>query len=68
MMGITIPKPLLCSMGVHNWEWWLDDDVCVRCVRCYRRGAPEKAPAIVNHAPAAVSHRRRSSAQWTRSA
>jgi hypothetical protein len=31
--------PLRCVLGIHRWEWWLHDDVCLRCVRCYRRYA-----------------------------
>jgi len=31
-------ESLRCVLGVHRWEWWLHEDVCVRCVRCYRRG------------------------------
>jgi len=26
-----------CVLGIHRWQWWLHEDVCVRCVRCYRR-------------------------------
>ena len=37
--------PLRCALGMHRWEWWLHEEVCVRCVRCYRRGEAGDAPA-----------------------
>ena len=37
-------EPLRCVLGIHRWQWWLHEDVCVRCVRCYRRGETGDAP------------------------
>ena len=36
---------LRCVLGIHRWAWWLHEDVCVRCVRCYRRGEAGGAPS-----------------------
>jgi hypothetical protein len=47
-----VHDPLRCLLGIHHWEWWLDGEVCVRCVRCYRRGEAGAAPAPVMKARA----------------
>ena len=41
-----VHDPLRCVLGIHHWEWWVHEDVCVRCVRCYRRGDPRDVPLL----------------------
>ncbi len=42
-----VHDPLRCALGLHHWEWWLEEDTCVRCVRCYRRGEAGNVPPLV---------------------